>query len=147
MLFNDETDIRSWVRHMSDRRARWVEHGRGGTAGLPDCWVPHLCSAQVHLELKLARANDGVLRYTVRADQRREIKLMIEDRVPVGLLLGIKGTDIALFVSPRARGALYGQIDWVGHEHEYRVLSGNVEPNDFWRGVDFIRWHPELPYS
>jgi hypothetical protein len=109
MIFKSESDVRVWVRIQSNGRARWIEHAAGGTPGLPDCWVPH-GPHQVHLELKLADLNKaGQLRFTVRPQQRLEIMRMMHDAVPVGLLVGVKGTSVLLFVPPTRKGALRRQ--------------------------------------
>jgi hypothetical protein len=156
MIFKSESDVRVWVRIQSNGRARWIEHAAGGTPGLPDCWVPH-GPHQVHLELKLADLNKaGQLRFTVRPQQRLEIMRMMHDAVPVGLLVGVKGTSVLLFVPPTRKGALFGTIDFTGGEECYCMMPEEATTDDFWRGVEFIHTHPngtsplvvmELPHS
>jgi hypothetical protein len=132
-----EADVRSWVRSASGGRARWVEAAIGGTPGLPDCWVPQPGTMHaVHLELKLAELRGDQLVYKVRADQRKEMYRMMEDHVPFGLLLGIKGTDTLAFVPP-GRGALFGQIGFTGmQDQRYAVMS--APKGDFASGVTFL---------
>lgn len=57
MKFKSEQDLRAWLRKKFER-VWWIENKRGGTFGLPDCFV--VCRGRaVFLELKLARLRKG----------------------------------------------------------------------------------------
>ena len=106
---NGEFSVREWVAEASGGKARWVEPAIGSTPGLPDCWVP-IGGRCMHLELKAGRISDGVLRYKVRAPQVKEMRSMVEDRVPVGLLIGVIDTGI-LIVSQVNDSSLAGSFE------------------------------------
>lgn len=135
MIINQEDDVRAWVREASEGKARWIEPALGSTAGLPDCWVP-VDGRCVHLELKCGWIKKGELRFTVRPEQKRELLRMVEDGVPVGLLVGVKGTNSVVFLTVTedvVNGAvsLAGEGDRLWKETE--SMAGG-----FWAGVNFI---------
>jgi hypothetical protein len=145
-VIESEDDVRAYVREASLGRARWVEPALGSTPGLPDCWVPlpverwrNIKTVQVHLELKAGVITEGYLRYELRPEQRREIRVMLADKLSVGLLIGIKGTQTVVFALPTEK-ALSGRIALEG-DHFYKkckpiAVSGTKE--GFWAGVNFI---------
>jgi hypothetical protein len=144
-MFQTEGDVRFWVREASNGHARWVEHARGGTVGLPDCWVP--CRGtltSVHLELKLGEIKGSELCFTIRPEQRREIFAMVRDNVPVGLLVGIKGSETAMFIPP-VKGVLFGRMEIPCPSAYLAVGRANYS---LWNGVDHLRRFAEaqLPH-
>jgi hypothetical protein len=144
-MIKDEADVRSWVRQASAGKARWVEPSMGSTLGLPDCWVPIsydvvgiVKEAQVHLELKVGEIKGNHLCFTVRPEQRREIKSMIGDGVPVGMIIGIVGTDFAVFALP-TRHVLNGKMSMVGGEAAANTMNISTQNDSrFYDGVFFI---------
>lgn len=105
-MITSEDDVRAWVREVSGGKARWVEPALGSTAGLPDCWVPWAqvhskWRLNVHIELKLGRIRDGLVRYKMRPEQIKQILSMVDEGVPVGLCIGIKNTRQVIFAKPK----------------------------------------------
>lgn len=136
-MIESEDDVRSYVREASGGKARWVEPALGSTPGLPDCWVPYE-DRQVHLELKCGSLDTGLLRFTVRPEQRREIRKMIEDKVNVGFLVGLKDTDLVFFIRP-SDGALAGLVDISRQKDKKMAMESKMgDRADFWSGVYFI---------
>lgn len=136
-MIESEDDVRAYVRQASAGRARWVEPALGSTPGLPDCWVP-VSDRQVHLELKCGRLNNGMLRYTMRPEQRKQILQMVEDDVPVGLLVGVKGTKMVIFMHPEPRN-IHGELSLRSEDAaRHRLEFGIDESGGFWAGVNFI---------
>lgn len=117
----------------------------GSTVGLPDCWVPISYDVvgltretQVHLELKVGKIKGNHLHYHVRPEQRREIRAMLRDGVSVGLVIGIEGTDVAVFALPNKR-AMDGKLLLCGSEAEKNTKNISTKANDqFYDGVFFI---------
>jgi hypothetical protein len=137
-LITSEDDVRTYVRQASAGRVRWVEPALGSTPGLPDCWVPLRCGRQVHLELKAGNLTKGILRYKVRPEQKREIAKMADDGVPVGLLIGIKGSKLVVFARPRAI-FLFGEWSMRSDDLAEDWESWSTDSvGRFWSGVNFI---------
>lgn len=136
-LITCEDDVRAWVREASGGKARWVEPALGSTPGLPDCWVPWGDSV-VWIELKCGRMKEGLVKYSVRPEQAKQIREMANDGVKVGLLVGIKGARMLLFCRPapvmlRGEWSIcndYNTSDWFAIETGSRSM--------FWEGVNFI---------
>jgi len=136
-VISSEDDVRAFVRQASEGKARWVEPGLGSTNGLPDCWVPFE-GKQVHLELKVGRIQGGKLCFRMRPEQRREIRAMLEDGVPVGLAVGLLGTKSIIFLPPKM-DVLNGKVDFAGNRTETKRLEVTTENQIlFWKGVRFI---------
>lgn len=139
-LITCEDDVRAWVRSASGGKARWVEPALGSTPGLPDCWVPW-GEYQVHLELKAATLvsvkGKSILRYEVRPEQRREIRVGLMDRVRIGLLIGVKGTNACVFALPSDH-ALAGQIVLSNKLDQRRTRVMDNRSGQFWDGVEFV---------
>ena len=96
-IFENEGDVRAWVRSQESPKFRWVEPARGATLGIPDCWclLPHglgpLASIRtVWFELKCAEYDllTGMIRYKVRPAQKREIEELDAEGGHVFLLVG-----------------------------------------------------------
>lgn len=133
----DEDDVRAWVRAASSK-ARWVEPGLGSTPGLPDCWVPMEDGRSVHLELKAGRIDKGLLRFTVRPEQRKQILALLDDGVAVGLLIGVKGARSLIFMLPTP-SALMGEVALHANGAEQTWLGFDVTGlTAFQDGVNFI---------
>ena len=99
-VFKSENDLRSWVRLAANGKSRWVEPAFGSTLGLPDVWVPTGEYGQVvNLELKIGKMEGALLRYKVRAEQKREMKAMRHDLCAVGLLVAISNTPDMVFMN------------------------------------------------
>jgi len=137
-LITSEDDVRAWVRLASGNKARWVEPSLGSTPGLPDCWVPH-SEEQVHFELKCGTlGSDGVLKYNVRPEQRREIRAMVDDRVKVGLIIGIRDSPIVIFAMPSIP-FLAGKVKLKSCEGRSYSADGHIDNlSCFQAGVNFI---------
>lgn len=133
-MIESEDDVRAYVRQASAGRARWVEPALGSTPGLPDCWVPMRCGRQVHLELKAGVIKGGVLQFTVRPEQRREIRALLRDSIPVGLLIGIEGTGSVVFAKITTT-TLSGLRNL---DNEFCFLTETKKVGGFWSGVNFI---------
>lgn len=142
-MINSEDDVRAYVRQASAGRARWVEPALGSTPGLPDCWVP-MGDRQVHLELKCGEIKGGKLCFTVRPEQRREIKAMLKDGVTVGFCVGLAGTKSVLFMAA-TQESLAGKVVMNGEETPRMLVGGAVANNGgFWAGVNFIIYDFEI---
>jgi len=114
-----------------------VEPAIGSTPGLPDCWVP-VGDRCLHLELKLGSIGGGMLRYTVRPEQAKQIAALKADSVPVGLLIGIKGTHTVIFARAMPL-VLAGKWSLVGDWWPPMWRSFDVrEVGGFQHGVNFI---------
>lgn len=135
-MIRDERDVRDWVRSSSGGMARWVEPALGSTPGLPDCWVVVGRGRLVQLELKVGDVKGDRIRFTVRPEQRREIKRMVHDRVPVGIVLGIRNTESLMFLLP-TREALAGNISVTVGGGD-RLMAWQDRAASFWPGVNFI---------
>ena len=139
-MINSEDDVRAWVREASGGKARWVEPAMGSTPGLPDCWVPW-GEYQVHLELKAGAVVNirgrSFLRYEVRPEQRREIRVGLMDKVRIGLLIGVKGTNSCVFALPSDH-ALAGKIDMSDKVDQRRIMAMDNRSGQFWDGVEFV---------
>lgn len=137
-MINSEDDVRAWVRGASGGRARWVEPALGSTPGLPDCWVPMECGRQVHLELKAGVITGEHLRFSIRPEQRREIRQMLSDRVGVGLAIGIKGSATVVFAKATDK-ILSGSINLSSVHFSKNCLPVTMHSvGGFWSGVNFI---------
>lgn len=135
----DEGDVRNWVRQASAGKARWVEPSMGSTIGLPDCWVPMdngLLTMQVHLELKAGEIKGNKLCYTVRPEQRRELRAMLRDGVPVGFVIGVTGTVGSFVFAWPTTQAQTGRLAMDSGQGHIIVEHSHV--CGFWRGVNFI---------
>lgn len=132
------------MRSASAGKARWVEPSMGSTVGLPDCWVPmEGGQLQVHLELKAAVITTGFLRFHVRPEQRREIRSMIADKVPVGLVIGVKGTCGSFLFARPTDQILAGSIKIGGARWDKTVFGVECSKvGGFWAGVNFIFLNP-----
>lgn len=144
-MINSEDDVRAWVREASGGKARWVEPALGSTPGLPDCWVPLEVShddfwetACVQMELKCGRMSDGRVKYSLRPEQVREIRAMVDDGLKVGLLIGVKGTTTLIFCRPTPAMLFGGWAFYDEHvEGDWlQVEAGSA--NGFNYGVNFI---------
>ncbi len=137
-MIDSEDDVRAYVRQASAGQARWVEPALGSTPGLPDCWVPMRCGRQVHLELKCGELKDGVLCFTVRPEQRREIKKMASERVPVGFLIGLSDSHSLAFTAA-TKESLCGKVLIASNETpRFWADSRELARDGFWAGVNFI---------
>jgi hypothetical protein len=145
-LIESEDDVRAYVRAASAGRARWVEPALGSTPGLPDCWVPlkvqgdggSFLAVNVHLELKAGEVKGGKFCYTIRPEQKREIRSMLKDGVKVGILLGVKGTRQVVFFQATEE-SLSGSVLVTSKDTAFLLLSYKPWTGDgFWRGVNFI---------
>lgn len=146
-MIQSEDDVRAYVRAASGGKARWVEPALGSTPGLPDCWVVLGKAVEsekdhcVHLELKAGTYRNGLVRFKIRTEQVRQIIAMRDENVPVGLLVGIKGTTTVLFCLPTPE-ALTGAMS-IHHEKAVErvwhadIKHGSVE-GGFSTGVFFI---------
>jgi hypothetical protein len=131
----NEDDVRTYVRKTANGKVRWVEPALGSTSGLPDCWVPW-GSYCVHIELKCGEIKQGVLCYTVRPEQKRELRLMRTDGVPCGLLIGVQGTDTMVVALPTTE-ALSGRLE-LKNMGESWVSVAPGDPAEWRRLVYFI---------
>lgn len=140
-IIESEADVRKWVRECSGGKARWIEPNLGSSFGLPDCWVPWPLETggdEVHLELKCAKLEGSILTYGVRPEQRSEIRSMVDDRVRVGLLIGVKGTPIVIFALPSTPW-LRGKVDLRKAEGKSYMVDGAITTEScFQAGVNFI---------
>lgn len=131
-----ESDVRAHVRDVANGTARWIEPSLGSTIGLPDCWVPKqgVC---VHIELKCGVLKNSELRYEVRPEQKKQLQLMKQDKVPCGLLIGVEGTEI-LIAARIDRESLSGRLklEKNGEEKWMSVMPHNTL--DWRRTVDFF---------
>jgi hypothetical protein len=119
VIFESESDVRSWVRSQESPKFRWVEPARGATLGTPDCWclLPHNSGPlgairTVWVELKLAERDpsSGMIRYEVRPAQKRLIEELDEEGGHVFLLVGEKGRSDLWLMGPELAQAK-GWID------------------------------------
>lgn len=132
-----EDDVRAYVREESGGKARWVEPALGSTPGLPDCWVPYE-GQQVHFELKCGTLINGILRYAVRPEQRREIIAMKDDGIKVGLVIGVKGSKTVIFAKPTPE-FLLGVVSLRVPSLFQQWLEFELDSkHGFWSGVNFI---------
>lgn len=136
-MINSEDDVRAWVREASGSKARWVEPALGSTPGLPDCWVPWRKLAGVWLELKCGVLIGEELRFSVRPEQRKQIRALDHEGYPVGLLVGIQGTGALVFAVQTA-DHLTGKIDMSESEGRHWVMRRMDDVYPFQAGVNFI---------
>ena len=146
--FTSEASVRKIVAAQLKRKIRWVEPTRGSTFGIPDGFIVlpamalggHAIGVTVWVELKLGwmGENDGesVLLYSPRREQKRQIRKMVEEGVPVFFLVGLENSDglWAINCVDRngcvAENALAGVINlgsdtaWVNGTSEFRKIKG-----------------------
>lgn len=109
-MFKIESDVRVLVREAFPN-AQWVEAALGGSTGLPDCFindVDGLPSRVAFFELKVGEVKGAMVCYTVRPQQKKRIKKMLEKGYKVWLLVGEKGGDRLWRIYP-SEGARNGK--------------------------------------
>jgi hypothetical protein len=109
LLLRNETDLR---RHMMSLRECFrVEAQVGGTVGLPDIfWQEVGCTIFSEIKVGTVGERSGLLRFSVRPDQRRTITRMVSQKIPVAITVGIKGTRQAWLLRPDDDVVLLGAI-------------------------------------
>jgi hypothetical protein len=106
----NELDLR---RHMMALRECFrIEAQIGGTVGPPDTFWNSGDHVTTFAELKIGEQVDSkdLLRYDVRADQRRTLQRMVACQIPVLMLVGIKGTRRAWGMRPECDDVLLGRV-------------------------------------
>lgn len=90
-----ERELRTWLKKVAPKGSLfWVEPRAGATMGLPDVFCAETEAAQFWLELKVGQLrSDGLLSFSVRADQRKAIQAMTRRGVRVGVLVGFAAGD------------------------------------------------------
>lgn len=100
MVFKVEADVRAWLRAEGGDRVFWVEPGRGGTVGLPDCLLAAANGCTIWLEVKLGQVEKGLVRARLRPAQRITLRRAAGLGLPVGILVGIQGTERVIVIEP-----------------------------------------------
>lgn len=113
VIFALESDVR---RHVRESRwgggAKWIEHGLGGTEGLPDLFMPGANGRVAWwMELKLGTIRSGQLSFVVRNAQRREIAGLLALGHCVYVGVGLRGTGQFWTFPASIDGVLGGKID------------------------------------
>lgn len=94
MIFLSERNVRDWLRRNLPNRVWWVEHGRGGSFGLPDAIVADSCGA-AFVELKLAhKAKDKGWTFGAAPTQILTLQKMRAAGLRAMLAAGISGTGM-----------------------------------------------------
>jgi hypothetical protein len=85
----NESELRSWLKHAMDSdRLFWIEHGAGGTLGLPDVLIASH-SQLVPVELKVGKVSgEGIWQPELRAAQINTMRRMSEWGVWSYVLVG-----------------------------------------------------------
>ena len=96
-VFRVEGDVRAWLKGAGGDRVFWVEPGRGGTYGLPDCLLAAGGGVTVWLEVKLGwweLGEEGEIvgvGAKLRPVQRITLRRACMMGLPVGMLVGVEG--------------------------------------------------------
>lgn len=122
-MITSENDARKLVRMRADA-VWWVEHGLGGTVGMPDCFAV-FGGSQGWMELKTARrTGDGEFVADFEQEQVPVARTLARSGVNVVFLSGVLGTVDTWLLTP-----------WNGTE---RVGDGNGRHRR--RLAEFVEW-------
>lgn len=145
-----ESDLREWLKKNwlgPKGSLEWVEHGLGGTAGLPDCNL--LCGESYPVELKMAhRMASGGYRVEIRPVQIRYHVLAARNGRKTAFLFGVeKENGMSVYLMPGSYCPLDGKLptkpNWVriassqsipfrASRKSYQALRDAVDSRMFW---------------
>lgn len=131
-VMNLENDLRKWLRSQKGVTVRWVEPAGGSTIGTPDAWFMLTVDGTVMtiwVELKLATVDGSMLKFTVRPQQRKVLRGIIDEGGTAFVLAGEKKGDRKWLMKPDL-DALNGRVRladpglrWVGDGQKAMVIA------------------------
>lgn len=125
-----ESDLRKWLRAIwgEGSSLEWVEHGMGGTPGLPDAnlWV---YGEQIPTELKMWDETPSGLKVEIRPVQRRYHLLAARDGRRTAFLVGVdRGSTFDVYLAPAQAVAAESYVSLSSHRLKRIALGQTAKP-------------------
>lgn len=136
---NEEKDLRRWIRdNYGPDDAKWIEPSMGSTSGLPDVFFPDDTGWTVWAELKVGTTKDGELRFTVRPEQKQELRSMVKKNMSCGIIVADLLTKVLWGFLPDEE-ALAGKVGLEGAvEGGWALAVGSCDKESFAQIIRFF---------